>query len=84
MSRQSIFHVMTELARIGRNCVMTEDFQVAIELTLVEACCHPQQSWPQQRCVITHDKAGPARRALGECNSVAPCCVTTEEALHTQ
>ena len=33
------FWVATELERIGRNCVTTEDFQVATQLAMIEELC---------------------------------------------
>ena len=60
------FYVVIELARVGRISVMIEDFYVATKLATTESSA-------------AHDKAGCEK--AGAHDSVAPCCVATEEAM---
>ena len=63
------FYVVVELARVGRISVVTEDFYVTTELATTKSSA-------------AHDKVGRAK--AGAHNSVAPCCVATEEAMCTR
>ena len=63
------FYVMIEFVRVGRNYVATEDFWVVTELATIES-------------FFAHDRVGCAK--AGAQDSVAPCCVSTEEAMCTR
>ena len=67
MSQQSKFYVAIELARVRRISVATEDFYVATYLATTESSA-------------AHNKA--RRAKAGVHDSVASCCVSTEEAIH--
>ena len=61
------FYVVIELARVGRIFVATEDFYILTELATT-------------KCSATYDRA--RRAKVGVHDSVASCCVETEEAMH--
>ena len=63
------FYVAIELARVGRISISTKDFYVMIELAMTES-------------FAAHDRVGRAK--AGAHDSVAPCCVATEEAMRAR